>query len=180
MFSVLRLRFLQKSLGIPVPLLFQRGLFNSVIKEDLIDNFAKLGGKAEVTHSFSQLEVSSFAAICGDNNPLHVDPEYAETTMFKGTIVHGILVSSLFSTLFGRSISGSIYVSQDLQFKRPVHVGTAITASIEVIQVDKKSKGILLTCSTKCRLDNGDLAVDGRAKVLVPSLIADELIKLRV
>jgi 3-hydroxybutyryl-CoA dehydratase len=82
--------------------------------------------------------------------------------------VHGIFVSSLIGTIFGRGKQGSVYVSQSLAFKRPVHVGVPVTARVEVIQVDEKRKGILVTCKTTCALQNGDIAIDGEAKVLVP------------
>jgi len=82
--------------------------------------------------------------------------------------VHGILVSSLFSTLFGSTVTGSIYVSQDLKFKLPVYVGAPVTARMEVIQSDEKRKGHLLTCSTQCTLQDGSVAIDGLARVLVP------------
>jgi acyl dehydratase len=88
--------------------------------------------------------------------------------MFKGTIVHGIFVSSLFSTIFGRSIPGSIYVSQNVNFKKPVHVGVEVTVRIEVISIEDKRKGKLMTCSTRCFLSSdGSLAIDGDAKVLL-------------
>jgi 3-hydroxybutyryl-CoA dehydratase len=127
-----------------------------------------IGETASITHIFSQHVVNQFAGLCGDNNPLHTDPEFAKDTMFKGTIVHGIFVSSLFSTLFGRSISGAVYVSQSLNFKRPVHVGTEVTAIIEVKTIEPKRKGDLVTCSTVCKLSDGSLVIDGEAKVLLP------------
>ena len=128
----------------------------------------KVGLFAEVVHTFSQADVNTFAGLCGDNNPLHNDPEFAKHTMFGGTIVHGIFVSSLFSTIFGRSIAGSIYVSQNLSFKRPVHVGVPVTARMEIVSVEDKKKGLLMTCSTNCMLQDGSVAVVGEAKVLVP------------
>jgi len=155
--------------------LYSRNIVN--IKSNLIENFPEVGKKAELIHSFCQEDVKKFADICGDNNPLHIDEKFASNTIFKVTIVHGILVSSLFSTLFGRCIAGSIYIKQDLNFKRPVHVGAKVIASIEILEVSKKSKGYFLTCSSICKLENSEIAVEGTAKVLVPLEVADKLIK---
>jgi acyl dehydratase len=94
-----------------------------VINETLSSTNYKIGSFAELKHMFPQDDVDKFAHICGDNNPLHVDVEFASESRFKGTIVHGILLSSLFSTLLGRTIRGSIYVSQSMKFTSPVHVG---------------------------------------------------------
>jgi acyl dehydratase len=77
-------------------------------------------------------------------------------------------VSSLFSTIFGRSVAGSIYVSQNLSFKRPVHVGVPVKARIEVLSLEDKRKGMLMTCITTCSLEDGTTAVTGEAKVLLP------------
>ena len=122
-----------------------------------------VGAHAHCSHSFSQKDVDVFAKICGDTNPLHTDPTFAAGSMFKGTIVHGILVSSLFSTLFGASLHGSIYVSQSLNFKRPVHVGSEVQARMEVLKKERKRSGYMLTCSTQVLLKNGSIAVSGEA-----------------
>ena len=148
------------------------------ITGNLVDDFGKIGAYAEVKHTFEQEDVNLFGELCGDNNPIHVDPTFAANSMFNGTIVHGIFVSSLFSTLFGRTIAGSIYVSQNLIFRSPVHVGKALVGRVEIIEVNEKSKGLLITCSTRCVLHDGTLAVDGTARVLVPTIIAEELKKL--
>lgn len=120
--------------------------------------------------------MNTFSGLCGDDNPLHIDPAFAATTMFKGPIVHGMLVSSLFSALFGRTVHGSIYVSQNLKFKRPVMVGAAVIARMEVIESRATSKGAMLSCKTLVYLKEGSkpiselkIAVEGDAVVLVPS-----------
>lgn len=141
---------------------------NFNITGTLLDDGVKIGSYAEVKHVFTQDNVNIFANICGDNNPLHIDPIYAKDTMFKGTIVHGIFVSSLFSTLFGRSIKGSVYVSQSLQFKKPVHVGTEVTARMKIIAIEERMIGSFITCATTCEINGGVLAVAGEAKVLLP------------
>jgi acyl dehydratase len=142
--------------------------FTSAITGTLSQLGPKVGATAQVSHSFSSEAVKIFADICGDNNPIHIDKEAGEKSIFKGNVVHGILVSSLFSTLLGRSIHGAVYVSQELNFKRPVYVGRPVTAKMEIINSEEKKKGSLLTCSTVCLLDDGSVAVEGQAKVLLP------------
>lgn len=140
-----------------------------LVTEDIIKSNFQIGSFAQVEHTFSQSKVNSFAAISGDNNPLHSDPEYASKSRYGGTIVHGILVSSLFSMLLG-SLTKSIYVNQSLNFSAPVHVGTTVVARIEVIKSEKKRSGVLLTCTTKAYLPdrNNEVAIHGEAKVLLP------------
>jgi acyl dehydratase len=142
---------------------------NFIITGSLIEKGPIIGTTAQLIHSFNPNSVSLFASICGDNNPIHLDPEFAKKTIFGRPIIHGMLVSSLFSTLFGRSINSAIYVSQQLQFKAPVYVGSPVTAKIEVIKCDEKKKGFLITCITTCTLEDNTVAVSGEACVLIPT-----------
>lgn len=148
--------------------------FTSEIVGTLKEEGPVVGSFATCHHIFTQETTNEFAAICGDNNPLHTKPEIAENSMFKGTIVHGILVSSLFSTLFGRVLHGAIYVSQTLQFKRPVHVGSQVRAEMKILRIDKKRSGHVLICSTnayttsKFTNDKEVLVITGEAECLLP------------
>lgn len=142
--------------------------FTGDITGTLRTNGPKVGSTAECSHVFTQEDVNIFAQICGDNNPLHTNVEIASKSMFKGTIVHGILVSSLFSTLFGASLHGAIYVNQNMQFRAPVMVGSQVTARIHILQKDQKSSGHLLTCSTEVFLEDGTAAIVGDARCLLP------------
>lgn len=128
----------------------------------------KVGATAELRYVFTQDAVNQFASISGDNNPLHLSLEFARKSFFEKPIVHGILVSSLFSCVFGRSVAGSIYISQTVNFRKPVYVGMPITASIKVLSSENKNKGVLLTCSSIIRDDDGNVFVDGEARVMVP------------
>jgi 3-hydroxybutyryl-CoA dehydratase len=124
-----------------------------------------------VQHAFSQDAVATFASLCGDNNPIHFDAAAAQryTGVFHDKVVHGLLVSSLFSTLFGRVIHGSIYVRQSLNFKNPVYINDPVVAKMTVVRVDDwKRRGLLVTCSTVCTTSDGLVAIDGEAKVLIP------------
>jgi acyl dehydratase len=106
--------------------------------------------------------------LTGDTNPLHVDAVFAATTTFGKPVVQGILCTSLFPTIFGATFPGAIYVAQDVRFHKPIHVGDAVHAEIEVLQV--KTRMRLVVCATRCLDHHGDVAISGEAKVLLPKL----------
>ncbi|HEY0613120.1 MAG TPA: MaoC family dehydratase, partial [Candidatus Elarobacter sp.] len=78
-----------------------------------------------------------FAAVSGDNYPLHVDAEYAKTTRFGQRAAHGMLTASLLSTVTGMLLQtpGGIYVEQQIRFRRPVFIGDTLTARSEVTEL---------------------------------------------
>lgn len=83
---------------------------------------AKLVQGTVLTYSrtFTASDVQSFASVSGDHNPIHLSDEFASTTAFKRTIVHGMLTASMFSTLFAANLPGAVYLSQELRFLAPV------------------------------------------------------------
>lgn len=88
-------------------------------------------------------------------------------------IVHGMLYSSLFGTIFGASIPGAIYLSQTFKFKAPVYVGETISAKIEVTGVRTKPFHAA-TCSTKIVRENGEVCTEGEAVVMLPEPTSGE------
>ena len=97
----------------------------------------KQGDTYEITFQFSQEEVEAFAKVTGDNNPVHLDAEFAATTAFKRPIMHGFLAGSVFSRILGTEFPGpgSIYLSQQMTFKRPMYVDTPYKATVTVSQL---------------------------------------------
>ena len=81
----------------------------------------KIGDKTQFTKSFTAEEVILFAKISGDDNPIHLDAEYAEKSIFKQKIVHGFLVGSLISAAIGKNLpgNGTIYLNQSMKFWLP-------------------------------------------------------------
>ena len=77
----------------------------------------------------------SFARLTGDDNPIHLDADYARRSPFGRPIAHGLLFASLIPTIFGATIEGCVYVEQTLRFKRPVYVGDTVRARVEVVAV---------------------------------------------
>jgi acyl dehydratase len=114
---------------------------------------------------FSRADVLTFARITGDNNPLHIDEEYAKTTPFGRCIVHGFLAGAVFSKVFGTLFpgEGTIYMWQDMAFLAPVFMDEPYIARFEVLEVnEEKHRGII-----KCTLENADgkICINGQAKL---------------
>jgi acyl dehydratase len=88
---------------------------------------------------FTQSQVEAFATISGDFNPLHLDETYAATTPFKKPIIHGFLCGSILSREFAMNCpgEGSIYVKQDMQFKRPMFVDNTYEVVLTITSVDR-------------------------------------------
>jgi acyl dehydratase len=80
----------------------------------------EIGHSFELTKQFSTEDVTTFAKISLDNNPVHLNAEFAETTIFKKPIVHGILSASLISAALATNIPGAIYLNQSFKFIKPV------------------------------------------------------------
>ena len=92
------------------------------------------------THAFrfSQADVEAFARVTGDNNPLHLDAEFAAQTPFKRPIMHGMLGASIFTKVLGTEFPGygSVYLAQTLEFLRPMFVDTDYEATFTVQALD--------------------------------------------
>lgn len=111
-------------------------------------------------------DVVIFAGTSLDVNPLHLNEEYAKTTMFKGRIAHGMIGAGLISAVLGTKLpgQGTIYLSQNLKFIAPVKIGDTITAKVEIIELTDAKKMVKLR--TTCVNQDGVLVIDGEAKVL--------------
>ncbi|MFO7837614.1 MAG: MaoC family dehydratase [Candidatus Thorarchaeota archaeon] len=125
----------------------------------------EIGQTAEVKHTITEEDIQSFGELSGDRNPLHFNQEWAEQTMFKGRIAHGLLTAAFVSTAIGMKLPGpgTIYVSQHMNFKRPVRIGDSITTKVEVAEKMDEKKHIKL--NTTVVNQDGKTVLDGYAIV---------------
>ena len=115
---------------------------------------------------YTQANVDAFAQISGDNNPIHINAEYAAKTPFGKPIVHGFFAGAIFSKVFGTTWpgEGTIYMFQEMSFRAPVFVENDYTAKFEVIEInEEKHRGVI-----KCTLEDteGNAAIIGEAKLM--------------
>lgn len=125
-----------------------------------------IGESASYTKTITDKDVSAFAQLSGDHNPIHLNAEYAQQTRFKQRIAHGILVSSLISTVIGMQLpgAGAIYLGQELKFTKPVFLDDTITATATIIEYQGEKR--ILSLQTECTNQNGEIVLTGTAKVL--------------
>ncbi len=131
--------------------------------EDIDVGLTRMRSKA-----ITQRDLELFGEVSGDMNPVHFDDEYANGTMFKGRIVHGMLTASLISAVIGQQLpgQGTVYLKQDLTFMAPVRPGDVVDAKVTVTDVNLRRSRV----SLDCQVSVGDTVVlKGEALVMAPS-----------
>jgi len=123
------------------------------------------GYSAELTHTLTQEDLDTFAALTGDFNPIHIDPEFARKASFGQPIAHGMLTSSFISTMVGMLLpgKGALWTSQTLDFVRPAFVGDTISVRSEVTQVSPATKTLI--CKVAVTNQHGQVVVTGVSTV---------------
>jgi len=126
-----------------------------------------VGQTAEMSRVVGVADIEAFAEVSGDNNPMHLDDDYAKATTFGERIAHGMLSASYISAILGTKLPGpgAIYLSQSLRFRRPVKVGDLVVARATVKAMDTGRGHV--TLDTVCEV-NGKTVVDGEALVIAP------------
>ena len=128
----------------------------------------EIGLSRSIAKVMGDVEIESFANTSEDRNPIHLNDEAGKASIFKSRVVHGMLSASLFSALLGEYLPGhgAIYLSQTLQFTKPVYPGDKVVASVTVININNNKKQVTLKCEAKV----GDkLVIKGEAVALAPS-----------
>ena len=126
----------------------------------------QVGDKASMSKTVTEYDVYTFAGLTGDFNPVHVNAEFAKTSMFKERIAHGMLSAGFISAVLGTTLPGAntIYMGQELAFKAPVKIGDTVTATVEVIEkIEVKNRLIFKTVVTN---QEGTVVIDGKATVM--------------
>lgn len=113
-------------------------------------------------------DIEMFAQISTDRNPVHLDDEYAQDTIFEGRIAHGMLTAGLISAVIGEQLPGhgTVYLGQSLKFLAPVRPGDLVHAEVRVTDIEPAKRRVRMECH--CSVDGKKVLV-GEATVLAPS-----------
>lgn len=124
-----------------------------------------VGQKATLQKTYTAADVTLFAGISCDVNPLHMSEEFAKDTMFGKRIVHGILTCGLISAVLANKLpgAGTVYLGQEVRFTAPVFLGDDVRAEVEVIELREDKKIVKL--STNCYNQDGKQVISGVATV---------------
>lgn len=133
---------------------------------DPLDRYP-VGHVERLTRTITADDVAAFAQLSGDTNALHLNEQFAARTDFRRCVAHGFLHASLLSTLVGTRLPGhgALYLSQTLDFTKPVFVGDTVTATGSVERIDRAAR--VLTLRTTITNQDGVTVLDGTAQVKV-------------
>lgn len=129
----------------------------------------EVGHSARLLRTVTLEDIQAFAAVSGDINPAHLNPEYADATMFHGVIAHGMLGAALISALFGTQFPGpgTIYLGQELKFTKPVRIGDTLTVLATVSEKDEEKKRVKMDCLVTNQ--KGEVVLKGAANLMPPT-----------
>ena len=126
-----------------------------------------IGQSESLMRTVMERDISLFAEISGDANPIHLCDHFAAGTKFGQRIAHGMLTASLISALLGTRLPGpgAVYLSQTLTFLAPVKIGDVVTARVEVVELVAERRRVRFFC--ECLVD-GKAVMEGEAWVAMP------------
>jgi 3-hydroxybutyryl-CoA dehydratase len=153
-----------------------------------LENFTfdeiEIGQIGTFSKTLTEQDLILFAEVSGDVNPVHLDAEFASTTVFEERIAHGMYTGALISACLATVLPGpgTIYLGQSLRFKAPVKIGDTVSISLTVVKKRDDRKFVTLECEAKNQHD--EVVAIGTAEVIAPSkklsLVAPQLPKIMV
>ena len=141
---------------------------NDVIENRTFDEIG-IGESASLTRTLSKDDIALFAVMSGDVNPAHLDEPYAEHSMFHRIIGHGMWGGALVSAVLGTRLPGpgTIYLGQDLKFRKPVGLGDTITVTVTAKEKRPEKHVVVFDC--RCVNQSGDEVITGTAVTMAPT-----------
>ncbi|PZU95148.1 MAG: enoyl-CoA hydratase [Chelatococcus sp.] len=128
----------------------------------------QIGESASVVRIVGRDDIDLFAAVSGDTNPAHLDAAFAATDLFGHIVAHGMWTAALVSAVLGTKLPGpgTIYLGQDLRFRKPVAPGDTITVTVTVQEKRPEKHHVLL--DTRATNQHGEEVLSGTATVIAP------------
>lgn len=128
----------------------------------------QIGQIESVKRVFSQADFDRFAALSGDDNPIHVDAEFSAQTKFGRPVAHGMFLYSVVCSVLGTRLPGpgTVQLEQELMFPSPTYAGEEVAIQVEVTRV---AEGLADLNTVVIRPD-GEVGLQGRTLVRLPGV----------
>ena len=136
-----------------------------------------IGESASLSRTLTKDDIALFAVMSGDVNPAHLDEPYAEHSMFHHIIGHGMWGGALLSAVLGTRLPGpgTIYLGQDLRFRKPVGLGDTVTVTVTAKEKRPEKHVVIFDC--RCINQKGEEVITGTAVTMAPT---EKIKRLRV
>jgi len=144
------------------------GMLDNLPRGTIVIEDLEIGMFRYLRKQVTDEDIEMFATISTDRNPVHLDDDYAQDTIFQGRIAHGMLTAGLISAVIGEQLPGhgTVYLGQTMKFLRPVRPGDTVYAEVKVTDIDPAKRIVKMDCH--CSVD-GKKVLIGEATVLAPS-----------
>jgi phosphotransacetylase/acyl dehydratase len=141
---------------------------SDIIENRTFDEIA-VGESASISRTLTKDDIALFAVVSGDVNPAHLDESYAASDMFHRIIAHGMWGGALVSAVLGTRLPGpgTIYLGQDLHFRKPVGLGDTITVTVTAKEKRPEKRIVIFDCC--CVNQNGEEVITGTAVTMAPT-----------
>jgi len=116
-----------------------------------------------VGRTVTEADIVMFAALTGDWNPIHVDAEYAKTTIFGQRIAHGMLMRLGFL----EETVVAFYGVDRLRFTNPVFIGDTIKARAKVVEKQDRGQFGVVKIEASVVKQTGDVVLNCILRVAV-------------
>ena len=128
----------------------------------------EIGMSRHLSKVVTDRDIELFAEVSTDRNPVHLDEQYAQDTIFEGRIAHGMLTAGLISAVIGEQLPGhgTVYLGQSLKFMAPVRPGDLVRAEVTVTAIDHGKRRVTLETLASV---GKTVVLKGEALVLAPS-----------
>ena len=134
----------------------------SYIRRKAIEGF-EAGDSFSVSRTFSEKDVSDFADITRDYNPVHFDDRFATVKNLNGRICHGLLVAGILTEIGGQI--GWLASEMKFRFKQPVYFGDTIECSLTITKIDGRNRA---KADVIYRNQNGTIVLEAELAGILP------------
>ena len=98
----------------------------------------KIGDSFTVKRTFTEADMTAFADITRDYNPVHFNDRFAAVKRFDGRICHGLMVAAMLTEVGGQL--GWLASVMNFRFKKPVYFGDTVTCKLTITEIDPRNR----------------------------------------